>query len=83
MNISKDVMDNIKEELLNFITKQKILIESVKKTQKDVIKQIEGLDFPCLSNLLNISDASSKKSSCMCPKCGEVFKNKVFRNSWW
>ena len=75
MNISKDVMDNIKEELLNFIAKQKLLIESVKKTQKDVIKQIECLDFPCLSNLLNISDASSKKASCMCPKCGEMFKN--------
>lgn len=76
MNISKEIMDVIKKELLEFLVKQKLLLDSVKKIQKDVIKQIEELEFPCLSNLLNISDASAKDAACMCPKCGELFKNK-------
>tara|TARA_B100001094_G_scaffold48008_1_gene43345 strand:+ start:102 stop:1451 length:1350 start_codon:yes stop_codon:yes gene_type:complete len=76
MNISKEKMEVIKKELLDFIVKQKLLLDSVRKMQKEVIKQIEDLEFPCLSNLLNISDASAKESACMCPKCGEVFKNK-------
>ena len=76
MNVSKEVMENIKKELLDFLTKQKLLLDNVKKMNKDITKQIEELEFPCLSNLLNISDASSKDTLCPCPKCGELFKNK-------
>ena len=75
-NISKEIMELIRNELLDFIVKQKLLLDSVKKMQKDVIKQIEDLEFPCLSNLLNISDASATKFSETCENCGKAFKDK-------
>ena len=69
-------MELIRNELLDFIVKQKFLLDTVKKMQKDVIKQIEDLEFPCLSNFLNISDASATKFSETCENCGKVFKDK-------
>lgn len=76
MNISTEVMEDIKQELLDFMFKQKNLLDSAKKIQKEIIKQIEDLEFPCLSNLLNISGATAQESACMCDKCGKTFKNK-------
>ena len=58
------------------LMKQKNLLDAAKKMHKDMIKQIEELEFPSLSNLLNISGASAQESACMCAKCGKTFKNK-------
>ncbi len=76
MNISKEILEDIKAELLDFLLKQKNLLDAAKKMHKDMIKQIEDLEFPSLSNLLNISGASAQESACMCDKCGKTFKNK-------
>lgn len=76
MNISKEHLEDIKEELFTFMNKQKNLLDTAKKMHKDMIKQIEDLEFPALSNLLNISGAAAQESACMCEKCGKPFKNK-------
>ena len=67
--ISSDVLLQINKEYQDLASQKMNLIESVKRTQQDIISQIHKLDLPVLTNYLNNKYANTGKTAFLCDIC--------------
>jgi len=75
-SISLDVLAEINKEYLCFIGQKKQLLENMKKFSKDMMKQIEEIEMPKLTCLLNSKFTNVDQLEFKCDICGKSgFKN--------
>jgi len=75
-SISLDVLAEINKEYLCFIGQKKQLMENMKKFSKEMMKQIEEIEMPKLTCLLNSKFTNVEQLEFKCDICGKSgFKN--------
>ncbi len=73
--ISSDMLYSINQEYQQLICQKSVLVDSVKKYQKDIISQISQFDLPKLTKLLRSKFANTEHMNYECEIC-RVFTGK-------
>lgn len=74
--VSLDLMSEINKEYLCFIGQKKHIMETVKKFNKDMMRQVEDIEMPKLTCLLNSKFTNVEQLEFKCAICGKSgFKN--------
>jgi hypothetical protein len=67
--ISCDLLTLINKEYQELVTQKLNLIQSIKKSQGDLIGQVQKMDLPMLTNYLDKKFANTGKTGLTCDKC--------------
>ncbi len=76
INIKKDVLDKINEEVQLFIKNKEILATTIKESSRRMLAQVEELQLPSLTLFLNDKYASVQNQSFVCDVCNHSFPTK-------
>ena len=76
VTFTMEELSEINKEYLQFIGQKNQLIETVKKQQKDVLRQLESFEMPQLTSLLNNNFSNVDQLGYKCELCGYNAKNK-------
>lgn len=77
--ISSDVLLAINKEYQELVTQKLNLIQSIRKTQGDLITQVQKMDLPELTKYLDKKFANTGKTGLLCDICG-VYMGKNARS---
>jgi hypothetical protein len=73
--ISEETLVAINKEYHFFISQRCVLLETIRKFNKDVTSQVNDISFPELAFLLANKYASTDSIPFTCKNCGKVYKN--------
>jgi hypothetical protein len=76
INIKKEVMDKINDEVQLFVKNKEAMATTIKETSRKLLSQLEELHLPELSLLLNDKYASVQNQEYVCEICKKSFDTK-------
>jgi tRNA nucleotidyltransferase/poly(A) polymerase len=76
INIKKEVMDKINDEVQLFVKNKEAMATTIKETSRKLLSQLEELHLPELSLLLNDKYASVQNQEYVCEICKRSFDTK-------
>jgi hypothetical protein len=74
-SISKDTLEEINKEYLIFVEQKLAQLKMVKEFSQKMIKNIEGIELPCLEKMLSSRFGYINSGKFICEKCNFVGKN--------
>ena len=76
INIKKDVLDKINDEVQLFVKNKEMLATTIKESSRRMLLQVEELQLPSLTLFLNDKYASVQNQSFVCDVCNHSFPTK-------
>ena len=76
INIRKEVLDKINEEIQLFVKNKESLTTTIKESSRRMLSQVEELQLPNLTLFLNDKYASVQNQSFVCETCNHSFPTK-------
>ena len=76
INIRKEVLDHINEEVQLFIKNKEVLVTTIKESSRRMLAQVEELQMPTLTVFLNDKYASVQNQAFVCETCNHSFPTK-------
>ena len=76
INIRKEVLDKINEEIQLFVKNKELLTTTIKDSSRRMLSQVEELQLPNLTLFLNDKYASVQNQSFVCETCNHSFPTK-------
>ena len=74
-HISKDTLEDINKEYQLFVEQKLAQLKMVKEFSQKMIKNIEGIELPCLEKMLSSRFGYINSGKFLCEKCSFVGKN--------
>jgi hypothetical protein len=74
-SISKDTLEEINKEYLIFVEQKLAQLKMVKEFSQKMIKNIEGIELPCLEKMLSSRFGYINSGKFICEKCNFIGKN--------
>jgi len=76
VSIRKEILDKINQEVQLFVKNKEIMASTIKETTRKLLSQLDELQLPELSLLLNDKYASIQNQSFLCETCNHSFPTK-------
>jgi hypothetical protein len=76
INIKKDLLDKINEEVQLFVKNKEMLATTIKESSRRMLAQVEELQLPSLTLFLNDKYASVQNQAFVCETCNHSFPTK-------
>jgi hypothetical protein len=76
INIRKEVLDRINEEVQLFIKNKELLATTIKESTRKMLAQVDEFQLPTLTLFLNDKYASVQNQSFVCETCNHSFPTK-------
>jgi len=76
INIKKDVLDKINDEVQLFVKNKEMLATTIKESSRRMLLQVEELQLPSLTLFLNDKYASVQNQAFVCDVCNHSFPTK-------
>ena len=76
INIRKEVLDKINEEVQLFIKNKEMLATTIKESMRKMLAQVEEFQLPTLTLFLNDKYASVQNQAFLCETCNHSFPTK-------
>jgi len=76
INIRKEVLDKINEEVHLFVKNKELLVTTIKESSRRMLSQVEELQMPTLTLFLNDKYASVQNQAFVCETCNHSFPTK-------